>query len=144
MHYSGDSLASSMYKNRDLNNPLLQMHNIMLSISSSHSVYYLPLDIQLFILLLQLYTTSALNIERLVVSSGSLASLQLLKIPRTSLHVSLVLIQALGELLSINITVTCLPVVLLWCGLGVGDLGLWGSSWGGTATKETTDGVADG
>lgn len=79
----------------------------------------------------------------LVVGGGGLAGLQLLEVPRASLHVALVLIQALSELLSVDVAVPGLPVVLLWSGLGVVDSGLWGSL-GGAATEETTDGMADG
>ena len=78
---------------------------------------------------------------------------QLVKVPTTDLHVALVIIQALGELLCVHVTVTGTPhrgilivcVVLGVSGGGVGLIGLGLGGGGGTSTtEETADGVTDG
>jgi hypothetical protein len=74
-----------------------------------------------------------------------MGSYQLLQVPRASLHVALVLIQALCELLRVDLAAPRSPVALLSRTLRQGHLGLLGLRWGsgGAATEETADGVAD-
>jgi hypothetical protein len=74
----------------------------------------------------------------LVLAGGSLASLELLKVPVADLHVAAVLVEALCEALGGAGAVVVL-VVLLGSGLG-----LDGSGFGGAAAEEAADGMADG
>lgn len=71
---------------------------------------------------------------------GSLASLELLEVPVADLHVSAVLVHALGEVLRGSLAVVAVAVLVV---LG-GSSGLrrGGNGLGGTAGEEATDGVA--
>lgn len=76
---------------------------------------------------------------RLVLASGGLASLELLKVPVADLHVAAVLVEALCEVLGGAGAVVVLLVLL------GGGLGLDGSGGlGGAAREEAADCVADG
>lgn len=79
-----------------------------------------------------------LLIRPCLLTSGGLASLELLKIPVADLHVSVVLIHALCKVLGDAGAVVLVPGLLLGSGLGLDG----GSSLGGTAGEETADGVA--
>lgn len=83
------------------------------------------------------------NIQHLIRTCSSLASLQLVKVPSTDLHVATVVIQALCEHLSLVLAVASVVGILLGLlSLSLG-LSLSGRS-GGTATEEAADGVANG
>jgi hypothetical protein len=76
---------------------------------------------------------------RLVLASSGLASLELLKVPVTDLHVAAVLVEALCEVLGGAGAVVVL-LVLLGSGLGLDGSG----GLGGAAGEEAADCVADG
>lgn len=77
----------------------------------------------------------------LVLASSRLAGLQLLQVPPANLHVSAVVIHALGEACCRTRAVVAPFVLLLRLGA---DLLLWLlGRGGGTAAEEATDGVAD-
>jgi hypothetical protein len=72
---------------------------------------------------------------------------QLLQVPTADLHVALVLIHALGELLSVHLAVPCTPAAAV---LGILSLRRNGPSilrllygLAGTASEKATDRVAD-
>lgn len=76
--------------------------------------------------------------QHLVGAGGSLASLELLKVPVADLHVAVVVVHALCKVL--GGTGAVVVGLLLGSGLGL-DGG--GSGLGGSAREETADGVAD-
>lgn len=83
----------------------------------------------------------------LVLASSSLASLQLVHVPSTNRHVSLVLVHAVCEALGRHGAVGILLLVGVVVALLLlsGDRGLGVRSLAGaTAAKETANGVADG
>lgn len=76
-------------------------------------------------------------------------SYQLLQVPSTNLHITLVFIQACRELLGIHFTTPRAPSVVLVAFVvalaGEGVVGLLLLSWGaGSATEHSSDCVADG
>jgi len=86
--------------------------------------------------------------DNLVLAGSCLASFQLLQIPAADLHVTLILVQTLGELLSIPFTAPSTPVVALVGGgrrrVGGRSVRLLRLSRGaaGAATEESTDGMS--
>ena len=85
----------------------------------------------------------------LILTSSSLTRLQLIQIPPAYLHVSLVLIQALGEAPRVRLAAprSAPAVALVWPVLGLrgGGLGLLGFCWSrGATAEEAADGMADG
>lgn len=79
----------------------------------------------------------------LVLAGGGLASLELLEVPVTDLHVAAVVVEALGEALSGAGAVVGAVVVVLLLGSGLDLLGS-GLGSGGAATEEATEGMTDG
>jgi len=92
-----------------------------------------------------MHTLAALAIlfsQHLVLASSTLASLQLVEIPSTDLHVAVVVIQALREYLCLITTAIRAGLVLVSL-LSLSLNRLLGRCSRAT-TKETTDGVTDG
>lgn len=89
----------------------------------------------------------------LVSRSSSLATLELLQVPSTNLHVATVLIETLCEVLGwlltaagavlgvVGLLLTGLLILIVLLGI---NLFLLGWSCGGATTEPATDGVADG
>lgn len=91
------------------------------------------------------------QVKSLVRLSGSLASLELIKVPATDAHVALVLIHAVAEVANIDLACGVLErglgsgialVEAVVHGLGRGSL--LGLGRGAGTTEEATDGVTDG
>jgi hypothetical protein len=92
-----------------------------------------------------------LSVQRILINTSphslrhSSLTYQLLQIPTADLHISLVFIQALGELLCIHLAAAWSPgiVLLVASGSHAIILLLFCGSLRGSATEETTDCVAD-